>query len=70
MQFKVTGTTKVEFLTYTLLLLKRHVINVTFLQDLFGDGFAFWYARDRMVEGPVFGSKDFFSGKSNMRKTS
>ena len=31
-------------------------------QDLFGDGFAFWYARDRMVEGPVFGSKDMFSG--------
>jgi len=31
-------------------------------KDLFGDGFAFWYARDRMVEGPVFGSKDFFSG--------
>jgi len=31
-------------------------------KDLFGDGFAFWYARDRMVEGPVFGSKDLFSG--------
>lgn len=31
-------------------------------KDLFGDGFAFWYARDRMVEGPVFGSKDMFSG--------
>ena len=45
-------------------------MNVIFLQDLFGDGFAFWYARDRMVEGPVFGSKDFFSGKSEMLKTS
>jgi len=31
-------------------------------KDLFGDGFAFWYARDRMVQGPVFGSKDYFSG--------
>jgi len=31
-------------------------------KDLFGDGFAFWYARDRMVQGPVFGSKDHFSG--------
>jgi len=31
-------------------------------KDLFGDGFAFWYSRDRMVEGPVFGSKDLFSG--------
>ena len=68
MQFKVTGTTKVDSLL-TLLLL-NHVINVIFLQDLFGDGFAFWYARDRMVEGPVFGSKDFFSGKSKMWKTS
>jgi len=31
-------------------------------KDLFGDGFAFWYAKDRMVTGPVFGSKDLFSG--------
>jgi len=31
-------------------------------KDLYGDGFAFWYTRDRMVEGPVFGSKDHFSG--------
>merc|ERR1719312_475687 len=31
-------------------------------KDLFGDGFAIWYAKDRMVNGPVFGSKDFFSG--------
>jgi len=31
-------------------------------RDLFGDGFAFWYAKDRMVDGPVFGSKDLFSG--------
>ena len=36
------------------------------VQDLFGDGFAFWYSRDRMVEGPVFGSKDLFSGMSNV----
>ncbi|CRK88215.1 CLUMA_CG001996, isoform A [Clunio marinus] len=31
-------------------------------KDLFGDGFAFWYAKDRMIVGPVFGSKDLFSG--------
>jgi len=30
--------------------------------SLFGDGFAFWYSRDRMQEGSVFGSKDFFYG--------
>jgi len=31
-------------------------------KDLFGDGFAFWYTKERMENGPVFGSKDFFSG--------
>merc|ERR1712137_795741 len=31
-------------------------------KDLFGDGFAIWYAKERMVQGPVFGSKDFFHG--------
>lgn len=31
-------------------------------KDLFGDGFAIWYAKDRMISGPVFGSKDLFSG--------
>jgi len=31
-------------------------------RDLFGDGFAFWYVKDRMSLGPVFGSRDFFSG--------
>lgn len=31
-------------------------------KDLFGDGFAIWYVRDRMQNGPVFGSKDYFSG--------
>jgi hypothetical protein len=46
-QFKVTGTTKVSPLASTL---HRS-------QDLFGDGFAFWYSRERMVDGPVFGSK-------------
>ncbi|CAB4026102.1 vesicular integral-membrane VIP36 [Paramuricea clavata] len=29
---------------------------------LFGDGFALFYARDKMEMGPVFGSRDFFSG--------
>lgn len=31
-------------------------------KELFGDGFAIWYARDRLIEGPVFGSKDHFHG--------
>lgn len=31
-------------------------------KDLFGDGLAIWYARDRMEPGPVFGNKDFFHG--------
>ncbi len=31
-------------------------------KDLFGDGFAIWYTRDRMQTGPVFGSRDYFSG--------
>lgn len=29
-------------------------------KDLFGDGFAFWYARDRMVDGPVFWKQGSF----------
>jgi mannose-binding lectin 2 len=29
---------------------------------LFGDGFAFFYASDRAILGPVFGSKDYFNG--------
>uniref|UniRef100_A0A1L8E2X2 Putative legume-like lectin family n=1 Tax=Nyssomyia neivai TaxID=330878 RepID=A0A1L8E2X2_9DIPT len=33
-------------------------------KDLFGDGMAIWYARDRMISGPVFGSRDYFSGLS------
>ncbi|XP_065212304.1 vesicular integral-membrane protein VIP36 [Planococcus citri] len=31
-------------------------------KELFGDGMAIWYSRDRMQPGPVFGSTDFFSG--------
>jgi hypothetical protein len=31
-------------------------------KDLFGDGMVIWYAKERMVPGPVFGSKDYFSG--------
>ena len=31
-------------------------------KDLFGDGLAIWYSRDRMQSGPVFGSRDYFSG--------
>lgn len=31
-------------------------------RDLFGDGFAIWYAKDRMKAGPVFGNQDYFQG--------
>lgn len=31
-------------------------------KDLFGDGLAIWYAKDRLTEGPVFGNTDFFHG--------
>lgn len=31
-------------------------------KELFGDGLALWYAKERMVPGPVFGSKDYFHG--------
>ena len=31
-------------------------------KDLFGDGLVIWYAKERMVQGPVFGSKDYFHG--------
>jgi len=31
-------------------------------KDLFGDGLVFWYSRDRMIPGPVFGSKDYYMG--------
>lgn len=31
-------------------------------KELFGDGMAFWYVRDRLQSGPVFGNKDLFSG--------
>lgn len=31
-------------------------------KDLYGDGFAIWYAKDRMVPGLVFGNMDYFQG--------
>ncbi|XP_025834510.1 VIP36-like protein [Agrilus planipennis] len=31
-------------------------------KDLFGDGFAVWYSKDRMQPGIVFGSTDLFHG--------
>ncbi|XP_063980277.1 vesicular integral-membrane protein VIP36 [Diachasmimorpha longicaudata] len=31
-------------------------------RDLYGDGFAIWYAKDKMQTGPVFGNQDFFQG--------
>lgn len=38
-------------------------------KDLFGDGFTFWYVKERMQMGPVFGSKDQFSGLGIMADT-
>jgi len=29
-------------------------------KDLYRDGFAIWYAKDRMVPGSVFGNMDYF----------
>ncbi|KAI4462129.1 vesicular mannose-binding lectin [Holotrichia oblita] len=31
-------------------------------KDLYGDGFAIWYAKDRLQNGPVFGNNDHFHG--------
>ncbi|XP_025413482.1 VIP36-like protein [Sipha flava] len=31
-------------------------------ESLHGDGMAIWYTRERMKQGPVFGSKDLFEG--------
>jgi mannose-binding lectin 2 len=31
-------------------------------KDLAGDGFVFWYAKEKNQLGPVFGNKDYFSG--------
>ena len=31
--------------------------------NLFGDGFALWYTKDRMEKGNVFGAKNTFVGK-------
>lgn len=31
-------------------------------KDLYGDGLAIWYAKERLVPGAVFGSKDNFFG--------
>lgn len=31
-------------------------------KELYGDGLAIWYAKERLVQGAVFGSKDNFMG--------
>lgn len=31
-------------------------------KELFGDGMALWYAKEKLITGPVFGSRDYFSG--------
>jgi len=52
---------------YSPCMTKNWEVHVTFKvhgkgTELFGDGFAIWYAKERMIQGPVFGSKDHFSG--------
>ncbi|XP_005188615.1 vesicular integral-membrane protein VIP36 [Musca domestica] len=52
---------------YSPCLTKNWEVHVTFKvhgkgTELFGDGFAIWYTKERMQPGPVFGSKDHFSG--------
>ena len=31
-------------------------------KELYGDGLAIWLTKERMVNGPVFGSIDYFQG--------
>ncbi|XP_074640838.1 vesicular integral-membrane protein VIP36-like [Tubulanus polymorphus] len=31
-------------------------------KELFGDGMALWYTKERLTQGDVFGSKDYFTG--------
>ena len=59
----------IDFLTYFLqpVRVRNWELQVQFrvsgsTKDLYGDGFAIWYVRDRMQPGDVFGSKDYFSG--------
>lgn len=73
---KVTSEKNCRFLRLFLLCLclpfqpcmtQNWEININFKvsgkgKDLYGDGFAIWYARDRLVPGAVFGSKDYFMG--------
>ena len=35
---------------------------VAYQGSISGDGFAFWYTKDRAKSGPVFGSSDYFEG--------
>ncbi|XP_053946427.1 vesicular integral-membrane protein VIP36 [Anastrepha ludens] len=52
---------------YSPVMTRNWEVHVTFKvhgrgNELFGDGFAIWYTKERMQGGPVFGSKDYFSG--------
>ncbi|XP_037946320.1 vesicular integral-membrane protein VIP36 [Teleopsis dalmanni] len=52
---------------YSPVLSRNWEVQVTFRvhgkgTELFGDGLAIWYAKERMQPGPVFGSKDHFLG--------
>ncbi|XP_061391240.1 vesicular integral-membrane protein VIP36-like, partial [Musca vetustissima] len=52
---------------YSPCLTKKWEVHVTFKvhgkgTERFGNGFAIWYTKERMQPGPVFGSKDHFSG--------
>ncbi|KAL9924038.1 vesicular integral-membrane protein VIP36-like isoform X2 [Glossina fuscipes] len=57
---------KWSYLEFSVMQAVNWKIHVTFKvhgkgTELFGDGFAIWYAKERMQPGPVFGSKDNFS---------
>ncbi|XP_036323861.1 vesicular integral-membrane protein VIP36 isoform X1 [Rhagoletis pomonella] len=52
---------------YSPVMTRNWEVHVTFKvhgkgNELYGDGFAIWYTKERMQTGPVFGSKDYFSG--------
>ncbi|XP_039947979.1 vesicular integral-membrane protein VIP36 [Bactrocera neohumeralis] len=52
---------------YSPVMTRNWELHVTFKvhgkgNELYGDGFSIWYTKERMQPGPVFGSKDYFSG--------
>lgn len=54
--------TKSPFTTPSWLVEFEFKLHNTLNSGMHGDGFAFWYAQDKEQGGPVFGSKDHFTG--------